>query len=127
MEPPEDDFESQYAEELEMMNEDNGKVGRGKWEQNEFDHDFPASSERRFKNSKTSFSRRQSVYYFILRAGLVAGPPSRRFLDLRSPCMLHSEISAASALSRKRPPSSESPLPLATSPGKYESTHKYLF
>ena len=94
MEPPDDDFESQYAEELQILNEDNGR-------------------RRKLHCQYTAGS---------ISPGPAAGPPSRRFLDLRSPCFPQSEISSvtisSSVLSRKRPFSSESPLPIETSPGK---------
>ena len=47
--------------------------------------------------------------------GLAAGPPSRRFLDLRSPCAPPSDTPSSYASSRKRPLSAESPLPTTTS------------
>ena len=79
-----EDFESEYAEELQMVTEDSGKQARG------------ASAV--------------GHYVFVsLSAALSVGLSSRRSLDLSSPFLPPS--------SRKRPLSSESPLP-APSPGR---------
>lgn len=81
------DFEEEYAEELEMMDKDGGK----------------------------SLECANNYYSSVtLYLDLLPGPPSRRSLDLRSPCLQ----------SRKRPLSSESPLQ-TISPGIYWGDAKH--
>ena len=85
METDVDDFESQYAEELEMMKEENGEC-------------------RLYLYGRFLALPPLSIPLLPYHAGAVMGPPSRRALDLRSPCLP----------SRKRP-LLESPLPMVTS------------